>query len=1080
VKIDGKVVTQPASGVVKNIKAINSLGATTNSIAIMVEDLNKNFGAFMSKNMALSEQMLNMREDNLEDEKKYRKKQLEAAKREKGKEQDKRAEALQEGKKKKGSGLGKAAKETAARSIGFLAGLASLFKGIFRSMIMYNLLDWLEKNPKKIKRLLDAMVGIGKFIMNTYGTLINLGLNGLVDFLENPLSFKGIFGLLKVVTALGLLFAPVAMGKLGLKLVFSLFKGGKLIPALKGIFGAVGSMVKGLIGLVKGMGMWAWVLAGGIGLFTLGAAFNGQQSQTDETIDAKVEETSQQEVIDSLQKQLEGLNAWDKIWGKEGEIKNQLDRLKDENYTPGETKPTETNNPKPPPKKKFFGLFSKGGKLPGYAEGGWIHGPQSGYPVSLSGGGVDFIGHGTEFVATRASGGDAFVIPFDTPATRGSNGLTSMRMQQAKAGGYNVPGFAKGGPTKKKRDGSMSENRLIGADQLMAKGGKIFLHWTAGGPHFTQKGKYHSIIQGSGKVFRAHPYDQKSGVAHTYLRNSQGIGMSVAAMAGSGGNYVWPTSGQIDSMAKEIANVGKQWGWNPNDINIKNVMTHAEAASGKDGQLPRNDNYGPTAWGGDGARWDLWHLTKDGAKGSGGNILRAKARGYMGGDSTVIEETGSAPIQSTTGATQAANGSAGNTSAAAESSGLDPTKKYLGQAGMVEFFSKSLGILGNYASDAKPMTGGSGADSKTLTATPFRTDLNLGVSKAADFKTSNIDFSAKSGVDFNTAMNTDLKLFGVGGAFSPWRRKYAAGGKVPYDKVKSALGADQKTWDIFRGTIAEIESGGKYNIAGGSRNHYDGKYQMGADAKTDGARNIGLPDPGHGAAQRASYRNNPDLQEQIFAGYTIANHKLLMAKSPQYKKKSLLQKLQTLGYAHNQGWGGAADWLATGNVGADGFGTKGTKYTDALRAAFTSGKIPDLAAADSNGSSLASDSQSSDGSGGGDAAKDPMQQLQDNIGLLDKYVADAAVMTGAKINTSGDRLAEAQNKEDEEKANADKDTQTLTSSTAAPVGATKQTPGDVQPQVDLPAVAYDIPANIYARPRFGLTADIFQQPVNIA
>ena len=1023
-KIDGKVVTQPASGVVKNIKAINSLGATTNSIAIMVEDLNKNFGAFMSKNMALSEQMLNMREDNLEDEKKYRKKQLEAAKREKGKEQDKRAEALQEGKRKKGSGLGKAAKETAARSIGFLAGLATLFKGIFRSMIMYNLLDWLEKNPKKIKRLLDAMVGIGKFIMNTYGTLINLGLNGLVDFLENPLSFKGIFGLLKVVTALGLLFAPVAMGKLGLKLVFSLFKGGKLIPALKGIFGAVGSMVKGLIGLVKGMGMWAWVLAGGIGLFTLGAAFNGQQSQTDEEIDAKVEETSQQEVIDSLQKQLEGLNAWDKIWGKEGEIKNQLDRLKDENYTPGETKPTETNNPKPPPKKKFFGLFSKGGKLPGYAEGGWISGPQSGYPVSLSGGGVDFIGHGTEYVATRASGGDAFVIPFDTPATRGSNGLTSMRMQQAKAGGYNVPGFAKGGPTKKKRDGSMSENRLIGADQLMAKGGKIFLHWTAGGPHFTQKGKYHSIIQGSGKVFRAHPYDQRSGVAHTYLRNGQGIGMSVAAMAGSGGNYVWPTGGQIDSMAKEIANVGKQWGWSPNDINIKNVMTHAEAASGKDGQLPRNDNYGPTAWGGDGARWDLWHLTKDGAKGSGGNILRAKARGYMGGDSTVIEETGSAPIQSKTGATQAANGSAGNTSgsASSESPGLNPTQTYLGQQGMVDYFSKALGTVGSYAADAKEMVKAAGG-----------------------------------------------RILGR-----------AAGGKVPYDKVKSALGADQKTWDIFRGTIAKIESGGKYDIAGGSGGHYDGKYQMGAAAKTDGSRNIGLPDPGHGAAQRASYRKNPDLQEAIFAGYTIANHKLLMAKSPEYKKKSLLQKLQTLGYAHNQGWGGAADWLATGNVGADGFGTKGTKYTDALRAAFTSGKIPDLAAADSNGSSLASDSQSSDGSGGGDAKKDPMQQLQDNIGLLDKYVADAAPMTGAKVNTSGDKLAEAQNKEDEEKANADKDTTSVTSSTAAPLGATKQKPGDVQPQVDLPAVAYDIPANIYARPRFGLTADIFQQPVNIA
>ena len=40
VKIGDKVVTSPEAGVVKNIKAINSLGATTNSIAILVEDLN--------------------------------------------------------------------------------------------------------------------------------------------------------------------------------------------------------------------------------------------------------------------------------------------------------------------------------------------------------------------------------------------------------------------------------------------------------------------------------------------------------------------------------------------------------------------------------------------------------------------------------------------------------------------------------------------------------------------------------------------------------------------------------------------------------------------------------------------------------------------------------------------------------------------------------------------------------------------------------------------------------------------------------------------------------------------------------
>ena len=60
--------------------------------------------------------------------------------------------------------------------------------------------------------------------------------------------------------------------------------------------------------------------------------------------------------------------------------------------------------------------------------------------------------------------------------------------------------------------------------------------------------------------------------------------------------------------------------------------------------------------------------------------------------------------------------------------------------------------------------------------------------------------------------------------------------------------------------------------------------------------------------------------------------------------------------------GGAAKWLKTGVVGSDGFGTKGTKYTDALRQNFiaagfvgspSSEKIQ-TASASTSGSALAS------------------------------------------------------------------------------------------------------------------------------
>jgi hypothetical protein len=79
------------------------------------------------------------------------------------------------------------------------------------------------------------------------------------------------------------------------------------------------------------------------------------------------------------------------------------------------------------------------------AGGGIISGPQTGYPVSLDGGkSTSFIGHGTEMVHTKP-GGSAFVVPYDTPATRGNRGLTARRQKEARNSGY----FSQGGPLKR-------------------------------------------------------------------------------------------------------------------------------------------------------------------------------------------------------------------------------------------------------------------------------------------------------------------------------------------------------------------------------------------------------------------------------------------------------------------------------------------------------------------------------------------------------------------------------------------------------------------------------------------------------
>ena len=80
----------------------------------------------------------------------------------------------------------------------------------------------------------------------------------------------------------------------------------------------------------------------------------------------------------------------------------------------------------------------------GKSKGGYIDGPMGGYPVSLDGRGVDFIGHGREFVA-RKPGGGAFVIPFETPDTILDPGLTNKRIAQAMKGGYNLKEMSSGG-----------------------------------------------------------------------------------------------------------------------------------------------------------------------------------------------------------------------------------------------------------------------------------------------------------------------------------------------------------------------------------------------------------------------------------------------------------------------------------------------------------------------------------------------------------------------------------------------------------------------------------------------------------
>ena len=452
-------------------------------------------------------------------------------------------------------------KLSAGRVPSFFEAILGLIGNLLKFFVVTKALKWLSNpaNRKKVQTVLETIGKVVKFIADWAKFGVTNTIDGLYDLLKDDATFgERMRGLVKGLVGVGSLLLGVRW----------LSNPTKIITDFGGVLKLFyNSLVKGKAKLIM------QALRFGLNPKTLLAA--GVTVAAIQTYRLNQEGTAQDEE-------------------KAAQGKSRQEEMQEEGSGGG------YNVAEP-----FGGLFAQGGKVNGqFAAGGWIKGPQSGYPGSLNGGrSQHFVGHGTEYVARKADGG-AFVVPFDTPATRRQPNLTNKRLQEANRLGYKMPGFASGGNLDK----------------------QIYLHWTAGGYNH-KKGPYHTTIQGDGSAYRAVPYDQHTN--HTYRRNTGNVGISAAAMGGRPWIDYPPKSIQIENMAKEAAMVAKGWGWKPEHINIKRVMTHAEAGSNKDGRRP-HDNYGPVSWGGTGERWDWWHLNKGDRPGTGGDMLRSKIRKYMG------------------------------------------------------------------------------------------------------------------------------------------------------------------------------------------------------------------------------------------------------------------------------------------------------------------------------------------------------------------------------------------------------------------------------------------------------------------
>ncbi|MBS1029452.1 phage tail tape measure protein [Gluconobacter albidus] len=150
-------------------------------------------------------------------------------------------------------------------------------------------------------------------------------------------------------------------------------------------------------------------------------------------------------------------------------------------------------------------------------------------------------------------------------------------------------------------------------------------------------------------------------------------------------------------------------------------------------------------------------------------------------------------------------------------------------------------------------------------------------------------------------------------------------GAVDRLRARGAFGPDP--FGAYARSVAGIE-GARYDQMGGSSGKYAGKYQMGTGAIQDAARRLHEAVP-----SQSQFLNDPAMQERFFKAYTEQNAAVLSSKSADFRNASTTRQYAILAYAHNQGAGGALNWMRTGQVGHDAFGTAGTRYSNAATAA---------------------------------------------------------------------------------------------------------------------------------------------------
>jgi len=398
--------------IISNTVAINNLGATVNSIAVIVKDFKK----IQLEKLVLSRKSLKDFEANYTKTKK----------------------------KKPFAGFSPAA---LVKKKSWLEGLFKMLSGLIKAAIVIPALKWLSDpaNREKISRMIEALSKLVTFIFKVakFGVVNTIeGLYTLLSDTSKP--WEKIGGLVQGLTGLGTLLLGMRWLSNPTRIITDfgnvlIFLHNNLIRGRRGLLGRAGAL-----------GLLAGAAYGGYKLYQY-MKEDGTGGRADPRDDGSEEYAGVDQASITLG------DSGNVTLDKDGNLTGAVDFNLGENVNIQINTDTDIN-PGDKSEGNFWSninesikniLFTYTGDKPSAALGGWISGPQSGYGVSLDGGrSTSFIGHGTEYVARKSDGG-AFVVPFDTPGTKTQPNLTNKRLGEAKSMGFDIPGFSRGGTLPK-------------------------------------------------------------------------------------------------------------------------------------------------------------------------------------------------------------------------------------------------------------------------------------------------------------------------------------------------------------------------------------------------------------------------------------------------------------------------------------------------------------------------------------------------------------------------------------------------------------------------------------------------------